>query len=119
MMVTYKAHISTVVYFTIAMGMYRYPDVSSEELESANNVCIICREEMVSRCKKLPCNHIFHTSCLRSWFQRQQTCPTCRMDVLNENVITQLQQARRQQQQGGRGGGGQQGGEGAQGKGDG
>ena len=33
-------------------------------------------------CKKLPCNHIFHTSCLRSWFQRQQTCPTCRMDVL-------------------------------------
>lgn len=21
-------------------------------------------------------------SCLRSWFQRQQTCPTCRMDVL-------------------------------------
>lgn len=32
--------------------------------------------------KKLPCNHIFHSACLRSWFQRQQTCPTCRMDVL-------------------------------------
>ena len=32
--------------------------------------------------KKLPCGHIFHTSCLRSWFQRQQTCPTCRLDVL-------------------------------------
>jgi len=45
-------------------------------------VCIICREEMHLMCKKLPCNHIFHTSCLRSWFQRQQTCPTCRMDVL-------------------------------------
>lgn len=28
--------------------------------------------------KKLPCDHIFHKSCLRSWFQRQQTCPTCR-----------------------------------------
>ena len=37
---------------------------------------------MLQRCKKLPCNHIFHTSCLRSWFQRQHTCPTCRMDVL-------------------------------------
>lgn len=24
----------------------------------------------------------FCHSCLRSWFQRQQTCPTCRMDVL-------------------------------------
>merc|ERR1719319_1391082 len=32
--------------------------------------------------KKLPCNHIFHRNCLRSWFQRQQTCPTCRLDVL-------------------------------------
>ena len=37
---------------------------------------------MTTNAKKLPCNHIFHISCLRSWFQRQQTCPTCRMDVL-------------------------------------
>lgn len=59
-----------------------YPDVTPEELQNLDNVCIICREEMVTASKKLPCNHIFHTSCLRSWFQRQQTCPTCRMDVL-------------------------------------
>lgn len=26
-----------------------------------DNVCIICREEMVTGAKKLPCNHIFHT----------------------------------------------------------
>ena len=37
---------------------------------------------MTTNAKKLPCNHIFHISCLRSWFQRQQTCPTCRLDVL-------------------------------------
>lgn len=59
-----------------------YPDATPEELQQGDNVCIICREEMTTGCKKLPCNHIFHTSCLRSWFQRQQTCPTCRMDVL-------------------------------------
>ena len=34
--------------------------------------------------KKLPCNHLFHAICLRSWFQRQQTCPTCRLDVLRQ-----------------------------------
>ena len=62
----------------------RYPDATPEELAAGDNVCIICREEMVSGCKKLPCNHIFHTSCLRSWFQRQQTCPTCRMDILRQ-----------------------------------
>ena len=37
---------------------------------------------MISASKKLPCNHIFHTACLRSWFQRQQTCPTCRLNIL-------------------------------------
>ncbi|KAM8793750.1 E3 ubiquitin-protein ligase synoviolin [Eudromia elegans] len=63
-----------------------YPDATPEELQAMDNVCIICREEMVTGAKRLPCNHIFHTSCLRSWFQRQQTCPTCRMDVLRASL---------------------------------
>ncbi|XP_059811125.1 E3 ubiquitin-protein ligase synoviolin isoform X2 [Hypanus sabinus] len=66
-----------------------YPDASPEELQLTDNVCIICREEMVTGAKRLPCNHIFHTSCLRSWFQRQQTCPTCRMDVLRTTLPAQ------------------------------
>ncbi len=39
--------------------------------------------------KKLPCDHIFHRNCLRSWFQRQQTCPTCRTSILRFNPVTQ------------------------------
>lgn len=66
-----------------------YPDATPEELAAADNVCIICREEMVTASKKLPCNHIFHTSCLRSWFQRQQTCPTCRLNILRTTPPTQ------------------------------
>ncbi|KAM4643663.1 LOW QUALITY PROTEIN: E3 ubiquitin-protein ligase synoviolin [Amazona ochrocephala] len=66
-----------------------YPDATPEELQAMDNVCIICREEMVTGAKRLPCNHIFHTSCLRSWFQRQQTCPTCRMDVLRASLLAQ------------------------------
>lgn len=79
-----------------------YLDATEEELRSGDNVCIICREEMLQGCKKLPCNHIFHTNCLRSWFQRQQTCPTCRMDVLRPTVRPQTttpQQQQNQQQQ--------------------
>uniref|UniRef100_A0A8C5FI86 RING-type E3 ubiquitin transferase n=1 Tax=Gadus morhua TaxID=8049 RepID=A0A8C5FI86_GADMO len=66
-----------------------YPDATPADLLASDNVCIICREEMVTGAKKLPCNHIFHSSCLRSWFQRQQTCPTCRMDVLRASNANQ------------------------------
>lgn len=85
----------------------RYPDATAEEVER-ENVCIICREEMRpyipdnqgvqgvqaaaqtqqrqrSRPKKLPCGHILHFACLRSWLERQQRCPTCRRPVLEVN----------------------------------
>uniref|UniRef100_A0AC34FS43 RING-type domain-containing protein n=1 Tax=Panagrolaimus sp. ES5 TaxID=591445 RepID=A0AC34FS43_9BILA len=69
-----------------------FPLASAEELTQGDATCIICREEMTveSGAKKLPCNHIFHPNCLRSWFQRQQTCPTCRTDILAQrrpNII--------------------------------
>ena len=48
--------------------------------------------------KKLPCDHIFHKSCLRSWFQRQQTCPTCRTSILRLNNPVHHHQANPQQQ---------------------
>lgn len=65
-----------------------YPDATPEELQLSDNICIICREDMVSSSKKLPCGHIFHTACLRSWFQRQQTCPTCRLNILRTPITT-------------------------------
>jgi E3 ubiquitin-protein ligase synoviolin len=82
----------------------RYPDATAEEI-GREDVCIICREEMRPyqppvavpgqpqpranpvaermRPKKLPCGHVLHFSCLRSWLERQQICPTCRANVVN------------------------------------
>nr|CAH8841808.1 unnamed protein product [Trichobilharzia regenti] len=80
-----------------------FRDATAEDLAaSSDTVCIICREDMslqtdntqqaaTSTLKKLPCSHIFHVSCLRSWFQRQQTCPTCRMDVIREARMQEMQ----------------------------
>ncbi|KAG5679346.1 hypothetical protein PVAND_008918 [Polypedilum vanderplanki] len=65
-----------------------YPDATPEELAMSDNICIICREDMVNSSKKLPCNHIFHSACLRSWFQRQQTCPTCRLNILRTPITS-------------------------------
>lgn len=70
----------------------KYPNASAEELEQTDKVCIICREEMVipqgqegvlrKTPKKLGCGHIFHFKCLKSWLERQQSCPTCRTSLL-------------------------------------
>ncbi len=81
----------------------RYPDARAEDLRR-ESTCIICREEMTPweqpaahehgaqrpnrhpderlRPKKLPCGHVLHFGCLRSWLERQQVCPTCRRSVL-------------------------------------
>lgn len=89
----------------------RYPDATAEDL-GRDSTCIVCREEMQvwqppdmpaanpadgqrptrtpvderQRPKKLPCGHILHFGCLRSWLERQQVCPTCRRSVLAEPI---------------------------------
>ncbi|RAL51521.1 hypothetical protein DM860_011023 [Cuscuta australis] len=66
----------------------RFPDATSEELNASDATCIICREEMTTA-KKLICGHLFHVHCLRSWLERQHTCPTCRAQVVpSENGQT-------------------------------
>lgn len=95
----------------------RYPDATAEELER-ENTCIVCREEMRpwvepgeggvqpgrrvderQRPKKLPCGHILHFSCLRSWLERQQVCPTCRRPVLSAPVENRQNNQMNQNQQ--------------------
>ncbi|TFK75324.1 hypothetical protein BDN72DRAFT_954954 [Pluteus cervinus] len=84
----------------------RYPNATEEDMTAmSDRTCIICREEMVlpspapnpppqsdgpnTTPKKLPCGHIFHFHCLRSWLERQQSCPTCRRTVLDTNPPAQ------------------------------
>ena len=60
----------------------RFPTATAEELENVDATCIVCREEMAHpHAKKLPCGHIFHFDCLRSWLEENTTCPTCRNPV--------------------------------------
>jgi Ring finger domain len=105
-----------------------YPDATIEDL-TTENVCIVCREEMLpwqaivtreeresgqqvstterKRPKKLPCGHVLHFQCLRSWMERQQACPICRRSVLDRPVAQANGNAnpgRQQQQQGQQGG---------------
>lgn len=64
-------------------------------MAQTDRTCIICREDMavVDHPKKLPCGHIFHFRCLRSWLERQQSCPTCRRDVVLDGRTDQAPRA--------------------------
>jgi autocrine motility factor receptor len=60
------------------------PDATSEELQSYDDECAICREPM-AKAKRLSCHHLFHLACLRSWLDQgssdNYSCPTCRKSL--------------------------------------
>lgn len=55
-----------------------YPLASTDELAENSDNCAICWEKMETA-RKLPCTHLFHTSCLQSWLEQDTSCPTCRL----------------------------------------
>jgi E3 ubiquitin-protein ligase synoviolin len=59
----------------------RYPNATPEELQR-DPQCIICYDDMVDDAKKLPCGHIFHKHCLKSWMERNTRCPYCNKSTL-------------------------------------
>ncbi|VDP02919.1 unnamed protein product, partial [Soboliphyme baturini] len=59
---------------------FRYPLVSGEELRSRDEICAICWDQLDSA-RRLPCKHMFHNWCLRSWLEQETSCPTCRFSL--------------------------------------
>lgn len=91
----FKKSVTDIVLSRRALNLLAtFPDAGTEEINAGDTTCIICRDEMTTGCKKLPCNHIFHVACLRSWFQRQQNCPLCRDNIfINRDNAANVGQA--------------------------
>lgn len=51
--------------------------------EPENIYCVVCMSDLESDelVRVLPCNHLFHASCIDEWLRRNRTCPMCRRDV--------------------------------------
>ncbi|XP_008309104.1 E3 ubiquitin-protein ligase AMFR [Cynoglossus semilaevis] len=58
----------------------RFAIATAEELAANDDDCAICWDSMLSA-RKLPCGHLFHNSCLRSWLEQDTSCPTCRTSL--------------------------------------
>jgi E3 ubiquitin-protein ligase DOA10 len=52
--------------------------------------CAICLGEYTeeSEVTPLPCDyrHYFHTQCIESWFERNNTCPLCKKVITKEDM---------------------------------
>lgn len=57
-----------------------FPMATQEELDKNCDDCAICWDRM-EVARKLPCGHLFHNSCLRSWLEQDTSCPTCRTSL--------------------------------------
>uniref|UniRef100_A0A1A8N3F6 E3 ubiquitin-protein ligase AMFR n=1 Tax=Nothobranchius pienaari TaxID=704102 RepID=A0A1A8N3F6_9TELE len=58
----------------------RFAAATPDELAANNDDCAICWDAMLTA-RKLPCGHLFHNSCLRSWLEQDTSCPTCRTSL--------------------------------------
>ena len=54
--------------------------------------CIICLEryETEERVTELSCGHLFHYSCIEKWFDESTTCPCCRKDYKENEVMKEF-----------------------------
>ena len=55
----------------------------------SDTACSICQEDMEDGgpFRRInACHHIFHTSCIDTWFHQSVTCPTCRIDIRDSST---------------------------------
>jgi autocrine motility factor receptor len=65
----------------------RFPWANQEELDLTDK-CAVCWEKL-EKARRLPCSHVFHHHCLRSWLEQDTSCPTCRRSLQDEKEMSQ------------------------------
>ena len=68
---------------------YLPSSVVDEKKEGNNNECVICLGEYDpgESTTTLPCLHIFHTDCIRSWLESNNHCPVCKFEITLNSIM--------------------------------
>tara|TARA_B100000902_G_C27257153_1_gene888508 strand:+ start:823 stop:1230 length:408 start_codon:yes stop_codon:yes gene_type:complete len=53
-------------------------------LHNQQNECVICLDKYKNNDKivQLSCNHIYHSDCIKGWFNQHTSCPLCRDEFI-------------------------------------
>lgn len=88
--------------FTRALRLFAaFPAPTPEELSDA--MCSICYDALTIDSTgehqpiRLPCGHIFHLHCMRSWAARSRICPVCRARYTAQRTNRDAGHGRRQE----------------------
>ena len=61
--------------------------IEKNKLNEENKRCIICYEDFQDNNNVifLPCFHIFHSICIKTWLNKKDNCPLCKLNI-NSNL---------------------------------
>ena len=68
----------------VALNIHTHLITEESLSKSLLTECPICLEtyQTNENVVNLPCNHIFHVSCIKDWFAEHTTCPVCRDNLM-------------------------------------
>ncbi|XP_074385427.1 E3 ubiquitin-protein ligase RNF115 isoform X2 [Zonotrichia albicollis] len=68
--------------------------VTQEQVDTGLE-CPVCKEDytVAEHVRQLPCNHVFHSSCIVPWLELHDTCPVCRKSLKGEDSSRQIPNA--------------------------
>ncbi|KAG0519961.1 hypothetical protein BDA96_08G032200 [Sorghum bicolor] len=58
------------------------------EVSEPGAVCAICKDDLplAAAARRLPCGHLYHSSCIVPWLEVHNSCPICRCRLPSENT---------------------------------
>mmetsp|Transcript_16789 Transcript_16789/g.36097 ORF Transcript_16789/g.36097 Transcript_16789/m.36097 type:complete len:474 (-) Transcript_16789:67-1488(-) len=61
----------------------RFPWPPTDLRSAGQSTCMVCLTDFSQgdECRRLPCRHVFHSSCVDEWLRRCTDCPICKANV--------------------------------------
>ena len=64
------------------------PDTDEEDLTEEEDRCSICLAPNAEAPRvRIPCQHVFHSTCLMNWLHIRGGCPICRQYVRDDELV--------------------------------